>query len=866
MTISSYGHRFDLVGLVGTGVLSYNHPVTSIDGEAGGKNYPTSIGSLSHYVDIVHPETSNTIQGFLWDERILADESEENWDAFIPVNYDPTTSGVDDYFQSGIGDSTDLEFIEAEAVAASGVYNSLMFDVWAPVINHGYYYDFLDEGYLYSDDSELLYPTLSGVVPGVYWTGIEPDDAVASGFNLATMESFPKPGVPITAVQMQWLESEGKYEIWKNWRKVIDFTGIRDSDLQEQSTRNPITNDIYWHLPDRDKNEFLVSFSGVTNVSGTPEIIFNQQVVEPIGLTYSGLHFSELEIVGISTGKDNQEFHLKYSPVDSSKAPQIYSFVTKPDGYVSEASVCSGFLGGGLIGGGPLYDGILETGELDVEVKEWLPAPVGTTFSGYQCNIDYDLGTLAFGNSTLPGIQTPSAGEYVAAGYWRTARIEYEPVDTTNTLLAVEANLNPIYRHSGQGFVYLSTRTEDPVSVVLSADLAEISSDIYGPLNIGNNYAPIVALVKDARGNALENQAVTFQITSYPAVGGFGGTNLSIVAVTDEEGKATAYYNPPRTILDIGEEITYDGYSVNAAPAYPGVTETTTFRTDKLLIRGDESDIFLFQNRVDDPILGWRETSIDQDDLDAQLTEYYRTYLLEHEIYGATGLDGSGVPNNYLTNQTWEDLHRTLLDMARPSMFSQNQGMGRKVLVAAPDPDALNPHTLTAGAWAPMQPIDIVEISAGVYDIVYDTSTYSIPVPSGTMGPTTSGSLYSYFVVAPTQVEMQAQVYNERLQQAIISNTIDVQLSIPEYLNGLWMLDEINQIEIDEVNVLLSGVIADPSKKIPLGFRLKSSNVALASALDGVTFLDVNPRYNANIWDVDEVTSLGHSFNITSIA
>ena len=184
--------------------------------------------------------------------------------------------------------------------------------------------------------------------------------------------------------------------------------------------------------------------------------------------------------------------------------------------------------------------------------------------------------------------------------------------------------------------------------------------------------------------------------------------------------------------------------------------------------------------------------------------------------------------------------------------------------MAARDVEALDPHLFQQNAWVPMRPMLVEDVAAGVYDVIYDTSIYDMPVPSGTTGPVTSGGLYSYFVVAPTSVDIQASVYNSRIGREIYSNTITVDISIPDYMNGVWELEEINQLEIDEISSLLTEAVAS-GQKIPLGWRLKTSNIVLAGALDGVTFLDVNPRYNANVWDEDDVTPLGHEVNVSSI-
>lgn len=872
-------HQFDLAVLAGAGSLSYNNAVDSADYELGQSNCSYTIGSLSKYATEVstgHPATLNPIQGWKWDQRVFATDDTENIMAWVPMNWGAVTSGITaTYFKSGIGSNFDLELKEIDLVTSSGVNQEGIFEVWAPLVNHGYYYDYQDVGYLYSDDSEIVYPSFSGVVGGIVGSGVTWDGAIASGFNTVTLSSMPKIGVPITAEQFIWDNEDGKYEINTKWRKRVEFTGLLDSDLEREDTINDTTGEIHWLLIDRNENEFIVSYSGVSNDSGYPEIVFNNQVVDQIGGSWTGISFSGLEILGLSDGSASQSFHTEYSPIDSSMPTNIFSFATIPSGILDESIVASGVAGSGLVQGGLLPSGLIINGALDIDVYEWVAQDQGTVFSGYQANVDWDLGIVEFGdNVTYSGtVEVPAAGHYIGISYWRTARVEYEPENTEDTILGIEANINPIYRKSGQGFVYLSTVLEDPVSILLEAELAEITTNTFGPLAIGNNYAAVVATVKDSKENVLEDQQVTIEVTSTPAVGTFGTAGTSTTVITDKDGEAKAYYNPPRTINDIGEEVTYANFSQDNSPAYVGKTQTTTLQVNNILIEGDVDDIFTFQNLIDDPFLGYLEASISQTDTTAQLKEFYRNYFIEHDIWGPTGLADVNTVNEYLSGQTWEDLHRTLLDLARPEIFTVNSNMGRKVLVAKPDVFSLNPHTFTANAWSPMQPFEIAEVSAGVYNLIYDTSQYEMPVPSGSMTPTSSGDLYSYFVVAPTMVTMKASVYNERLQQNVYSNEIQIKLTIPDYMSGLWIIDELNDIHEDEISSLLSSVIAS-GQKVPLGFRLKSSNIALAGALDGITFLDRNPTYNSDIWSVTasgnevevNVTPARHQFNINTIS
>jgi hypothetical protein len=845
------GYQADVAGFQGTGVLDYTYAVSPAAVEAGKELAPTAIGTLSVYTGKEHPETGNKIEGWKWDKRVWADDATESWDTYVPGNWDASTSGIlTAYFQSGIGSGQDLELLDICYIPSSGIRENI-YGTWMPEINHGYYYNYSEQGYLHSDDSEVIYPSYSGLLTGV-----------SSTFNTVDLLSYHKASIPITAESYYWNEDDGEYEVDVAWRKRPFFTGTTDSEGNENSTYSVLSDVTYWDNIDPTEKEFVVLYSGVT-VAGVPTVAFNQQCVSAVGSADAGgVSFSGLEIIGTSTGAEGQEFHLGYSPIDSTMPITVLSFATIPSGTISAGTLALGTGGYGMNGGGLLPSGIIEGGYLATDVYEWLPRDDGTTFSGYNVNVDYDLGLLHFSSdSSLASI--PPAGHYIGVSYYKTVRVEYEPDQGNESILGVEANLNPIYRRSGRGFVYLSNAIDDPASITLRADLPVISTNVFGPLDIGNNYAPVIATVLDSRGNPLEDQSVTIYITSEPSIGSFGSLGTSTDTVTDEDGEATVYYNPPRTISDIGEEVEAANHLVDNSPSYSGVTQATTLVVEDLLVDGEIEDIFLFQNYVDDPIMGLLDTTLDHGNLDAQLDAYYLSYLQEHQIYGPTGLLNLTTLNYYLSGSTWEASHRFLKGLLAPTIFQSDTGAGRRVLTAIPDSEALDPHTFQSNAWAPMQPIDIVQ-SGTAYRLVYDTSTYSIPVPSGSLTVGANGNLHSYFVVSPTTVTIQASTYSPRLNQTLYSNTVEIKLTVPSYMNGLWILDEINDIHISEISSLLSAVVAS-GQKVPLGFRFRSSNLALAGALDGVTFLDVNPEYNANVWDLDEVEPVRYSATVSGI-
>jgi len=439
---ANLGHQLEVGPLTGSGVLSYNTPVDSARTEAGEEAYPTAIGAFSKYRTTVHPATGNLIEGWKWDKRTWSDDDNDNVVMTIPANYDPSIVGITEgYFQSGIGSNRDLELIDIEFVSSSGLNQPGFCHVWAPEINHGYYYDYDEEGYLFSDDSQAMIITYSGVVGLPYPT--------ASGFNTVELPSRLKVGIPVEAAQFTWNAEVGKYDYAIKLRKRVALTGTRDDNLVRRDTYNMSAQAISWEFIDKTQQEFMITFSGLY-----PQVILNNQYVTQVGGS-SGI--SSLEFLGYADSSANQQFHTLYSPIDRSMLMEVYSY------------------------------------SANISDQQWEVVEMGTTLSGYQVGVDYDLGIVEFGDVEISGQQIPGAGYSIGTRYWKSIRVEYEPDQSVDTVIATEASTNPIYRRSGRGFVYLSTRLEDPSTIELTANLPIIQPNVYGPLYIGNAYAPIIA-------------------------------------------------------------------------------------------------------------------------------------------------------------------------------------------------------------------------------------------------------------------------------------------------------------------------------------------------------------------------------------
>lgn len=608
---------------------------------------------------------------------------------------------------------------------------------------------------------------------------------ISQALNQVELQYQPKLGIPITARRYQWNTDTLNYTPNFSIRQKMYFTGVKVGDLRED-TYNSDTQAILYDKMDTSNPEFIVTYSG-----GTPRIIFNNQFSEAIGEypTVSGL-----EQLGYSNGEYSQQFHTQYAPLDPLESIRVFSWQTPTIG-----------------------------------VKEWVTqSGLAYPLLGDSVGIDYELGLVEF--PSLSGDLLP-AGHSVGVTYNAGILVEYEPAYTTDLATAFEADLNPLRKHQSNNFFYISTDAETPTAIELSAMLPWVSSSLYGPLYLGNTFATLVATVTDEDGEPAENAEIHFEITSTPSIGSFG-SSLVASSITDDGGLARAFYTPPTSTRDMSEEVGAADIVV-----YPALNQTI-ITLDEIPLEGNVDDIFLFQVYTDDALLGYRNPLIASDP-ETQLNDYYVNFFTEHGIWGETGLAATGILAPHA--RFWENTRRLIWGLSTPEAYEAAAGKGKKLLVATEDVSALDPHSYTSPAVVPFQPISVVETASG-YNLVYDTSAVSIPVPSG--------YLASYLVVAPVRVAIRAYYDNVRSRTRIYSNTIEIKIAIPPSMNGLWIINTLNDVATDEISAILAA-LSEASvlgKKVPLGFRLKSSNVTLAGALAGVVFLDVNRLYNQDAW------------------
>lgn len=138
------------------------------------------------------------------------------------------------------------------------------------------------------------------------------------------------------------------------------------------------------------------------------------------------------------------------------------------------------------------------------------------------------------------------------------------------------------------------------------------------------------------------------------------------------------------------------------------------------------------------------------------------------------------------------------------------------------DSNAINPVTGETSAIVPLRPVLIEKIDDNTdqYDgytrLIYPENSIPFPSPSET-----SNIIGGYWVVAHKIVDFQASCWSERYNRDIYSNIIKAKISLPDYLLGEYINEQL--------------------QKIPYGWKLFSDTDNFAAGLNGATFLTINP-------------------------
>ena len=644
------------------------------------------------------------------------------------------------------------------------------------------------------------------VLHGYYYSGpheyyLHSDDGVidyaefgtinpASG-NQVALSYTPKVGVPIIARSYRWESNRGEFLTDREIRKKVHFSGAIVNDIEALTH---IGNNIVWNNISKATPEFVLDYQ-----TTPPTAYFNTQVSQKVGefyATLSGIDLPDLLLmdkVGRAGIETDQQFLTTYSPIDRTQPIQLLM----------------DYNGSGVI--------------------EW--TVVDTLASGVmnQAALDYDLGILKFGDLEEGGI--PPYGTNIRLAYYKTIGIEYEPENSRDIVNGDDSDINPIRRFGGSGFVHLRRTALDVNELILSAELPEISTNYFGPLYLGNDYGVLECLALARSGETIEGLEINFEILNAGA--GSFGNDATGRGITNSEGKATTVYNGPQSIEDLG--------GVTNEVTFSGLQTVLTF--DEYAPPGEDTELFLFQVARVDHVLGIPRN---------ELAAYYDQFVNDEGLQGPL-IDG--ILGGFSTRAQWEILHRTAHQLQTPIVYDEPQlRIGKKTVISELSTTAVNPHTGTTPAYVPIQPLSISITGTNTVTAIFDAVLPDI----------TPGSLVkSYLIIGPTDVKMRAWAKNERTNSIVYSNTITVRVDIPQASTGLVNLDVLNSIpsgllrntlywdqegrEFEEVELTTT------SGLLPLGFRLLSTGITLASALDGLTFLDLQP---------DFPEAMGHQFEV----
>lgn len=728
------------------------------------------VGSFSKYTTAVHPGTGNLIEGWHWDDRTFPSD-DNDYSSVVPTIHNPVLSGIDNLnFQSGIGNPKDLEVLSIDNVLRSGITEN-----WASVINHGYFYQNRTQGYLFSDAVRTEYPSVSGVT--------------VSGYSQTVLQEFPKNSAPIKARSWIWNPSTNQYSTDIEYQKKVYFTGERDSlTAARKTTYDPSKEQILWNNIDTTKEEFVVIYSG----DNKPYVLFNDNIHRTIGTSVVvGSDLLHLELLGVSSGVEKQIFHTKYSPIDTTASIQLFTF--------PNTSTWTQW-------------NVLRSGQF--------------THIGNQVRLDPDLGIFIFGAAN-EGNAIPTSGHNIGVRYTTTAELLYEPQYTTDDITAFDkqANINPLVKVNNRGFIVLKNNEIAPANITLSVNLPQISLNLFGPQDIGSQYLKTIATVTSKTGEVIEGLPVTFYLIDNPAVGKFTNGLSKINSITNENGQAFTYYNPPKSIDDISELVTVSGYATSGG--------NTTLTTNTIKVTSNIKDIYLYKVWKDDALLGvdlGDQASLDAGYITSGLQTFYQSFFQDEGIFGTLGVDvGTNLTTSGIAD--WEQRHRIINGLLTPKNYNRLLRNGRKQIVSFFDTGAMDPHFNEFGALRPLQPNTIVNTTGRTYKTTYNSVVLTSP----------SGDLDGYLLISPCDILMQASVYDEINDVTLYSNTVTVRLHIPDYLNGTVNITNINLLPSGIVPYVLSAGLHN-NKILPLGWRLKSTGDTFASAIAGVTYIDINTK------------------------
>ena len=766
-----------------------------------------SIGLRSRYSSIPHPGTNKVIDGWIWDERTWPDKKELDGEAFAPSIWDSATINIDQsYYQSGIGDNNDLLLLGAESVLVSGE------DRWAPKVNHGYFYSHDEEWYLYSDSYITEYFTATGISDGNQFVNLSHDY---------------KSTIPIQVRRYLYDGNKGLFHIDLNFRKVVEFQTDDEPEFMIDDSDVPIrvvVNDDY------------------SEVVGVPVVTFPDDI-------------NELQIVGLSDGTANQQFQVPSFPIDRSQSVEVWTW-NHPVSGVQEWTTLSG------------------TDQFTV----------GDNIEVY---VDYDRGLIKFGDygdTATSGIagHIPINGHKVGMYYTKGLACLYEPSKSQDYILAFleDADINPILSSISNGFVQVTPESIDPASIFLEADLPKVNPFL---IDMGNNVGKIIATVKSKSGTPIEGQEVIFEIFA-PQIGAFGTTAKTTAATSAASGRAITYYNSPQLASEVGQATQTVSYSGS----------DTVIDVNNLSEPDDLTRLFLYRVHFADDALGITASGLD---------DHYEGYLSDEGVTldpdgsaATTAYEEEWRTINQLGRPTTYD--STDITTGKKTIVLTTKAISGTVI--DPTTGDLDTNNAPLDVLSPLYPTTVEDVGTStspVLRLTYSNISLELPNTGETRSYIVVGDTVTSMRAYTINRRTGRKIYSNTIQIKVVisdavsgSYIVDDFNTLPSTIKTMLLLQPRNVDSIPDAQITATqaielfnteyeeekltsaetylewfrrtkrgdtqGLIAaelavggslSPEQieiiangEIPVGFRLRSSGIKIASALDQVTFIQPN--------------------------
>jgi hypothetical protein len=136
---------------------------------------------------------------------------------------------------------------------------------------------------------------------------------------------------------------------------------------------------------------------------------------------------------------------------------------------------------------------------------------------------------------------------------------------------------------------------------------------------------------------------------------------------------------------------------------------------------------------------------------------------------------------------------------------------GRKVIYYKWDATATNPITGYLGSYVPVRPVSITGGNVLTY-----TDPLATPDPAAN-----STNLGAFWIISDRFITVRASAYSPRLGRTVYSDPLNFKVELPDYMKGSY------------INTSL--------QEFPFGWRIKDDVYEQASAIDGATYISINP-------------------------